>query len=377
MPKFVGSLKPASAANKLMEGKFLSGSLTASIDSTGQGGHISGSGTGSFGFLHIQTHITGGGDIIIDGDVSASSPTSSGSFGYIKSTGGGHIRGPLSVGAGFVPTTAYAATGATGNYLVVEPGGVAITTRAESPIGATGPQGIQGGQGFTGPQGGQGHTGVSGQLGNTGHTGPQGVAGNPWAGGDFTGDITVAGDVTAENFKSTSPEKLDITSYSSYDIALNTGNWTNALRVDDGTRCVAINNSAGNGSYEFYVSGKVASTDNIVAFVSDKRLKENFLPISDSLSKIKQLSGVTFNWNDKGIDLSNNMKDKNKREVGLIAQEVEKILPEAVVNWDEDNNDYKSVLYDRLVPLLIEGMKEQQEQIEKLQERVDKLDGEK
>ena len=44
------------------------------------------------------------------------------------------------------------------------------------------------------------------------------------------------------------------------------------------------------------------------------------------------------------------MKDKNEREVGLIAQEVEKVLPEAVVNWDE-KTDYKSVLYDKLVPL--------------------------
>ena len=170
---------------------------------------------------------------------------------------------------------------------------------------------------------------------------------------------------------------MTIKNTSNYDIRFDTSGYTNAIRIDDSTHCVAINTSAGNSTYDLYVSGKVASTDNIVAFVSDRRLKENFLPISDSISKIKQLNGLTFNWNDKGVELSNNMKDKDKREVGLLAQDVEKILPEAVQVWDEENNDYKSVLYDRLVPLLVEGMKEQQEQIEKLQERVNKLDGDK
>ena len=63
------------------------------------------------------------------------------------------------------------------------------------------------------------------------------------------------------------------------------------------------------------------------------------------------------------------VKDKETKEVGLLAQDVDKVLPEATRYWDKDNNDYKSVLYDRLVPLLVESIKEQQQQIDELKEQ--------
>jgi hypothetical protein len=70
------------------------------------------------------------------------------------------------------------------------------------------------------------------------------------------------------------------------------------------------------------------------------------------------LTGYTFNWNDQAQD-----KDTEKAEVGVIAQDVEAVLPEIVVDRDDG---YKAVRYEQLIPLLIEAIKEQQKQIDEL-----------
>lgn len=89
---------------------------------------------------------------------------------------------------------------------------------------------------------------------------------------------------------------------------------------------------------------------------SDARLKDNITPITDALAKVKALQGVSFSY-----------KNIPGRKVGLIAQNVEKIVPEVVVT---DSTGMKSVEYDSLVGLLIEAIKEQQLEIEQLQQTV-------
>jgi hypothetical protein len=92
---------------------------------------------------------------------------------------------------------------------------------------------------------------------------------------------------------------------------------------------------------------------------SDISLKENIQPLTNSLDKVNQLQGVSFNWKKDG-----------RESIGLIAQDVEKVIPSIV----RDSPDgLKSVEYGNIVALLIEGMKEQQKQIESLQKQIDEL----
>lgn len=95
---------------------------------------------------------------------------------------------------------------------------------------------------------------------------------------------------------------------------------------------------------------------------SDQNLKTNITPIQDSLSKVLQLNGVEFDFIE-GADPGH----LRTHQIGLIAQEVEKIIPE-VVGKNLDGN--LGVSYQHLVALLIEAVKEQQEQINKLKERI-------
>ena len=85
------------------------------------------------------------------------------------------------------------------------------------------------------------------------------------------------------------------------------------------------------------------------------RLKTNIVKLPNALDKVSQINGYYYNWN-VGTD--------KRKQVGVIAQEVEKVLPEIV---SEDNSGIKSVDYGKLTPLLIEAIKEQQQTIQSLQ----------
>jgi hypothetical protein len=105
---------------------------------------------------------------------------------------------------------------------------------------------------------------------------------------------------------------------------------------------------------------------------SDVRLKENIKTLDSSLDKVLNLRGVSFTWNKQLSPYVGRGKDV---DIGLIAQEVEEIIPEIVQETSIPNLDFqiKNVDYDRLVPVLVEAMKEQQKQIEDLKETVSKL----
>jgi len=102
------------------------------------------------------------------------------------------------------------------------------------------------------------------------------------------------------------------------------------------------------------VTGQLRVTDDITAFYSsDSRLKDNITKISDPLDKVLSISGNTFDWNDKS--------NKEGHDVGLIAQEIEKVLPEAVTTRD---NGYLAVDYQKVVPLLVEAVKELSDKVD-------------
>ena len=125
---------------------------------------------------------------------------------------------------------------------------------------------------------------------------------------------------------------------------------------------------AGNPAQELQVTGDGVFTGNITAYYSsDISLKDNIRPIESAIFKVQQIRGVTFDWNEK----SNKLQQEKGHDVGLIAQEVEKVLPE-VVQIREDG--IKAISYEKVVPLLVEAIKEQQVTIENLTKRIELLE---
>ena len=124
--------------------------------------------------------------------------------------------------------------------------------------------------------------------------------------------------------------------------------------------------------------GVIAATGNIVAYYSDKRLKENIEVIPDALNKVSKISGVTFNSNDLAATFG--YKDKS-RQVGVLAQEIKEVLPEIVVRAPFDSElrgeevvsksgeEYMTVQYEKIVPLLIEAIKELKARVEELENK--------
>jgi hypothetical protein len=129
-----------------------------------------------------------------------------------------------------------------------------------------------------------------------------------------------------------------------------------------------------------YPSGNASLTGTLTQSASDIRLKTNVTKIENALCKINQLEGFTYNWNTLSPLYNCNITNK---EVGVSAQAVKEVLPEVVslAPFDVDNLDstksksgenYLTIQYEKLVPLLIEGMKEQQCTINTLKSLVPK-----
>ena len=110
--------------------------------------------------------------------------------------------------------------------------------------------------------------------------------------------------------------------------------------------------------------GRIDASNDIVAFSSsDKKLKENIKPIKNALDKVSQISGVEFDWKELTEDEKLSIHGNEGHDVGVIAQEIEEVLPEVVQTRD---NGYKAVKYEKIVPLLIESIKELKAEIEEL-----------
>ena len=126
-------------------------------------------------------------------------------------------------------------------------------------------------------------------------------------------------------------------------------------------------NSLGIGMAASATAGRIDASGDVVAFsTSDKNFKENITPIENPIEKIKMISGNTYDWKA-------DMKEFHGFEgndVGVIAQEIEAVLPQLVTTRE---TGYKAVKYDKLVALLIEGMKAQQNQIDNLTIEIEKL----
>lgn len=122
-------------------------------------------------------------------------------------------------------------------------------------------------------------------------------------------------------------------------------------------------------SVAIYADGGIQSTGNITAYqTSDRRLKENILPIGNALCKLKQINGVSYEWTSKYIEKQGGEDGYfvRKHDVGVIAQELQEVLPEAVA---EREDGYLAVQYDKIIPLLLAAIKELNEKVERLENR--------
>tara|TARA_Y100001936_G_scaffold206604_1_gene211079 strand:- start:1794 stop:2972 length:1179 start_codon:yes stop_codon:yes gene_type:complete len=202
------------------------------------------------------------------------------------------------------------------------------------------------------------------------------------AGGSITasGDSTVSGNITTDGgtfgniqVGITNDNTVDTTTGSLHLRGHNTAGQGVYMQTGDGTTIAKFekHSVSGNGHFELLgenASGSVVTkiinqtwgvevkggelrcNDDIVAFfTSDKNLKDNITPIEDPLAKVLSISGNTFNWNEKSTR-------EGMLDTGVVAQEIEALgLPGVTTTRD---NGTKAVMYEKLVPLLIEAIKE-------------------
>lgn len=136
------------------------------------------------------------------------------------------------------------------------------------------------------------------------------------------------------------------------------------LTTNNTPRLTVINNgNVGIGTsspaQKLHVVGNICATGTIGS-CSDIRYKQNISPLTRSLTAILSLHGISYSWKKNEFP---QMQFGNERQIGFSAQEVEKLFPEIVMT---DTNGYKSVDYGRLTPILVEAVKEQQQQIDEL-----------
>jgi hypothetical protein len=150
----------------------------------------------------------------------------------------------------------------------------------------------------------------------------------------------------------------------------NTKSWridTDGDLVGSGSQDIYTNDLIASGivsGSNIHSEGTVTAEGDIVAYASsDERLKDEIIPISNPIEKINSIGGYSFVWNNEKQDIYKG------KDYGVIAQEIEKILPELV---DNRKDGYKAVKYDRLVSLLIEGIKELSKEVNELKQKINR-----
>ena len=165
-------------------------------------------------------------------------------------------------------------------------------------------------------------------------------------GAGTTGDVLVSNGTSAPTYNNT----LTLVSVTSA-----TSTQTGALQVRGGV---------GIGG-DLYVGGQIYGLSEITAYygaTSDSRLKTNIVNIDNGLAKLLSLNGVIYNWNELAIN-----KNLITKEVGVLAQQIQVVLPEAVV---EKEDGYLTVKYERIIPLLIEAIKELSAEVEEIKKKI-------
>ena len=149
---------------------------------------------------------------------------------------------------------------------------------------------------------------------------------------------------------------------SSGNVGINTTSPSYKLDVVGDARITS--GSLGVGVAPNATDGRIDASNDIVAYsTSDQRLKENVTPIENALEKVKTLTGVEFDWKEETA----HVHGYHGHDVGIIAQDVQAVLPEAVRTND---SGYLSVRYEKMIALLIEANKELAARVEELEKKL-------
>lgn len=183
---------------------------------------------------------------------------------------------------------------------------------------------------------------------------------------------TGSGDITIQTGTGTAPGDINIQS-------------TGGLFLGDNSIYIGTTDAAGtNGiiwnptNQLLAVDGSITATNEITAYASDRRLKTNITNIPDALEKLHKINGVTYNWNDNVRDLGFN--PNAELEVGVIAQEIGDLFPDAIAAapFDTDphtgksisGENYITVKHHKIIPLLIEAVKELSQKVKDLEDQI-------
>ena len=167
------------------------------------------------------------------------------------------------------------------------------------------------------------------------------------------------------------------------------GNWS-ILTYVNGSQYLYYNGSEKfrTSSSGVTITGTLYATGDVIAYYSDARLKKDVVEIENAVDKVKKLRGVTYTWNDKDVNIVKGRA--GNRDIGLIAQEVEAVEPLLITEYQTQLNDpgndpeeaenfepimsesYKTIKYQKVVALLVEAIKEQQNQIDELKSLINK-----
>jgi hypothetical protein len=175
-------------------------------------------------------------------------------------------------------------------------------------------------------------------------------------------DARVKGNITGDSLEFITNTSTRMTVLSSGNVGINTTVPGSTLHVvgdvliQTGALGVGVNPNA--------TDGRIDASNDIVAFsTSDKRLKENITPIANALEKVRSLTGVEFDWKEE----TKSVHGYEGHDVGVIAQDVQAVLPEAVRTND---TGYLSVRYEKMIALLIEANKELATRVEQLEKLI-------
>ena len=205
-------------------------------------------------------------------------------------------------------------------------------------------------------------------------TGNQSAAGTK----TFTGQIVIGangstsapmirfpGTLTNTGFYASNPDEISITRAGSQAFKFDSNGFQQL--VAGGTsqfaghlqaHCLGIGGTPSTTSGEIWAYGDIVANKS-----SDRRLKKYIKNIKNPLEKLSKINGVTFEWKKTDEKMKKEVHSHEGHDVGVIAQEIEEILPEIVATRD---NGYKAVYYEKLIPLLIESVKELKAEVDEL-----------
>jgi len=268
-----------------------------------------------------------------------------GTSGSSGTSGSNGTNGSSGTSGATGPSGSSGTSGATG---APGPQGNKGNTGSPGGTGAPGPQGNKGQKGEIGAPGPQGNKGNTGSPGAKGNNGSPGSPGSPGAKGNTgsPGSPGPKGNTGSKGNTGTGTKGQKGETGSNAGITSFTNGADN--RVVTATSSTGLNAEA---NLTFDGTDLRCTGDIIAYYSSDARLKDNITPIENALSKVLALSGVKWDWNENA---SPEVR-ANVPNVGLIAQEVQQVLPEVVT---ERKDGYLALDYNKLIGLLVEAIKE-------------------